>query len=111
DLEQFIEALGQLPADSVVNIRLDGQIDLDGEYRLRSALSAAEARQRCLLYDTSGLRLEPTDEDILALRADGYLGEVITALREQQGSADGSTAQEALAILASLLRDRQAQGE
>jgi hypothetical protein len=51
----------------------------------------------------------PTDEDVAALRADGYLSDVITDLRERQGSDDAAaaeTAREALVLMAELLRER-----
>lgn len=111
DLDQFIQDLEQQQLNSVLNIILKGQVDLSGEQRLLAALSQAEAKHRSLLCDKSSLRLEPTEDDIAALRADGYLGEAIAALREQQAGDEGDTAREALAILASLLRDRQPQGE
>ncbi|CAM5433507.1 hypothetical protein SSTU70S_03699 [Stutzerimonas stutzeri] len=53
----------------------------------------------------TGLRLEPTDEDIAALRADGYVGAVIGELRDLQ-QQDSDAARDALAILAGLLRER-----
>jgi hypothetical protein len=52
----------------------------------------------------------PTDDDIAALKADGYLGEVITDLRDRQvGPADSAAvAAHALAVLAGILSERQA---
>lgn len=107
DLDLLLQRLEELPANAVLDITLTGQIDLAGQQRLQQAISVAEARHRSVQCGTSGLRLQPTDEDIAALQADGYLGEVINELR---GSEDDST-RDALAILASLLRERQQQGE
>jgi hypothetical protein len=111
DLEPLIQRLEQLPANTVLDLALSGQIDLAGEQRLQQALSVMQGRCRSLQCDQAGLRLAPTAEDIAALHADGYLGEVITELqqRQEQPQADGGTAaRDALAILAGLLRDRQA---
>ncbi|MDR9424848.1 MAG: DNA repair exonuclease [Marinobacter sp.] len=104
DLDRLLERLQELPEASVLDLRLEGQITLAGEERLNRALSVAEARFRSLLSDRSQLKLAPTDEDIAALRADGYLGEVIEDLREQQSGEEGEVARDALAILASVLK-------
>ena len=58
-----------------------------------------------LLHDASGLRLEPTPEDIEALHADGYVGEVIQDLRAEQTGPQAERARDALVILARLLDD------
>ena len=68
----------------------------------------AEARFRSLRCERSGLQLAPTDEDIAALKADGYVGEVVESLRErQQEGAQDDAARDALAILAGLLGERE----
>lgn len=106
DLDELLRLI-DLPAASVLDIRLSGEIDLAGEQRLEEALSVAQARHRSLRCDRSGLSLRPTDEDISALHADGYLGEVIEELRARQEGPEAGPAREALAILAGLLRERQ----
>lgn len=106
DLDALADLI-ELPAVSVLDIRLSGDIDLVGEQRLEQLLSVAQARHRSLLCDRSALNLRPTHEDIAALDAHGYLGEVIDELRAAQDGADAALAREALAILAGLLRDRQ----
>ncbi|TXI26907.1 MAG: DNA repair exonuclease [Aquipseudomonas alcaligenes] len=105
DVEALIERISTLPANAVLSLTLRGQIDLSGQQRLLEALSIAEARHRSVQCDMTGLRLEPTDEDIAALRADGYVGEVIGELRDLQ-QQDDDAARDALAILAGLLRER-----
>lgn len=97
---QTISAYG--PAD-VVQLELSGQIDLDGYRRLCAAIEQARGKARSVLADLSALRLEPTAEDIDALKADGYLGEVIAELRANQDGADAEIAREALALLAGIL--------
>lgn len=109
DLDAFVDALATFPPNAVLDIHLDGEITLAGEQKLLHALSEAEARHRSLRCDRSKLRLQPTDEDIAALRADGYLAEVIQDLRNMPQDAEDSPARDALAILAGLLRERQAQ--
>lgn len=111
DLDLFIEQLQQLIEPAVISIRLSGHLDLSGEQRLLQALSKAQAFHRYLEYDVHQLRLQPTEEDIAGLHADGYLGEVIEELRQAQNSDEAGTAREALTILAGLLRDRQSSGE
>lgn len=97
---QKISAFG--PAD-VVQLELSGQTDLGGYRRLRAAVEQARGKARSLLADLSALRLEPTADDIDALKADGYLGEVIAELRASQDGAGAEVAREALALLAGIL--------
>ncbi|WP_322994726.1 DNA repair exonuclease [Castellaniella sp.] len=110
DLDQLLLRLQQTPAHAVLDLHLTGQIDLHDEQRLRQALSIAQGRCRSLQYDLTDLRLVPTAEDIAALRADGYLGEVIADLRDRQSGDEADTARDALIILSRLLRaQREAQ--
>ena len=99
----------------MVALRLEGEISLLGKQQLERALSVAEARFRSLGYDLSGLSLQPTEDDIAelirtALHADGYVGDVITEFRDQQEGEGGEVARDAMAILASMLLEKQAQG-
>ncbi|UZD67700.1 metallophosphoesterase family protein [Marinobacter sp. AN1] len=107
DLDQLLERLLALPESSVVDLRLDGSVTLVGEEKLLRALSIAEARFRSIQCDRSGLHLEPTEDDIADLKADGYVGEVVEALRTKQQEEDSDVAREALAILAGLLRGKE----
>lgn len=106
DADALEAQLEGLDAHDVVDLRVQGRIDLAGLQRLQAAIGRAEARARHLQADLSALRLEPTDEDIAGLRADGYLGEVMQELREAQAGADPAQAriaQDALALLAAEL--------
>ncbi len=105
DLDLLAERLDGLPSGTVLDLTLSGAIDLAGERRLDQALSVVQGRCRSLQVHRTDLRLEPTDEDMAALRADGYVGEVLAQLRQRQDAAadDADTAREALAILAGLL--------
>lgn len=111
DVDGLITQLADLQAGDVLTLQASGQVDLPGLQRLQTALSQAEARARSVRADLSALRLVPTDDDIAALHADGYLGEVITELRDRQlAPGGGDTAQaavagHALALLTGLLAD------
>ncbi|WP_339780185.1 DNA repair exonuclease [uncultured Marinobacter sp.] len=110
DLDELLNRMSQLPEASVLDVKLDGTLTLVGDQKLTDALSIAEARYRSVTCDRSGLQLEPTDEDIAALRADGYLGDVVQELRENQRANDegddAEVARDALAILAGLLKPK-----
>ena len=113
DVDALEARLEGLDAHDVVDLRVQGRIDLAGLQRLQATIGRAEARARHLQADLSALRLEPTDEDIAGLRADGYLGEVMQELREAQAGADPAQAriaQDALALLAAELARGAAEG-
>jgi len=107
DLDRLTAELDALPSRSVVDLTLDGEVDLSGYQTLLHYLSRAEASHRSFQSHLSGLNLIPTEEDIAALHADGYVGEVIGELRERQEgqSEEADTARTALAILAGMLRE------
>ncbi|PCM45975.1 metallophosphoesterase family protein [Marinobacter sp. ANT_B65] len=113
DLDQLLDRLKHLPEASVLDLKLNGTLTLAGDQQLTDALSIAEARYRSVTCDRTGLQLEPTDDDIAALHADGYLGDVVRELRESQQSADNTdaagAARDALAILAGLLKPMDAE--
>lgn len=114
DVDAAIAQLNGYGPGDVLNIRVVGQIDLAGLQRLRVALSEAEARSRSVQVDLGALRLLPTAEDVAALKADGYLGDVIAELRDRQGGqplgVDAGTAGHALGLLASILEERKLTG-
>lgn len=110
DLERTIARLEALPELAVVDLSLSGQTDLPGRQQLEAALSVAEARCRSLRADLSRLRLQPTEDDLAALHADGYVGKVVAELREEQDGENAELAREAMAILATLLLETQGQG-
>ncbi len=108
DLDRLAQELERLAPHSVLQLDIEGRLDLAGRQRLQEILAVAEARQRALLTDLSGLRLQPSESDIAALQADGYLGDVLAALRDRQADAADALAREALVILAGLLGERAA---
>lgn len=113
DLDELLHRISQLPEASVLDLKLAGTLTLAGDQKLTEALSIAEARYRAVTCDRTGLQLEPTDDDISALLADGYLGEVVQELRQSQQAvdkgSDAEVARDALAILASLLKPNDAE--
>jgi DNA repair exonuclease SbcCD nuclease subunit len=105
DLDALLAVLAQADAQDVLDLAVTGQVDLAAHQSLQAALGATEARVRCLRRDLGGLQLAPTAQDIAALQADGYLGEVIEELRATVGD-DALRAQDALALLTGLLAER-----
>ena len=105
DLALLAERLDSLPPDTVLDLTLRGTLDLASAQRLDQALSVVQGRCRSVQVHRAELRLTPTDEDLAALHADGYVGDVIAQLRQRQdgGDAAADTAGDALAILAGLL--------
>ncbi len=112
DVDDLLNRINQLPEASVLDIKLSGTLTLAGDQKLTEALAIAEARFRSVTCDRSKLQLEPTEDDIAELQADGYLGEVVQQLRETQQLSEkddeAATARDALAILASLLKSKHA---
>lgn len=110
DIDAMLAGLAQLPDNAVLDLTLDGQLDLAAYEQLQLALSALAGRHRSLQVHQATLHLQPTGDDIAALKADGYVGHVIDTLREQQQDEANLVATEALAILSGLLRERQQGG-
>ncbi len=114
DLEALLQRLAQVAPNLVLELVLSGELDLEGDQRLQQALSIAQGQCRSLQCDRGSLQLVPTDDDIAALHVDGYVGEVMAQLRAQQAGPSAEqarVARDALAIMASLLRDAAARGE
>lgn len=110
DLDKLLEKLQQLPTNTVLELSLSGHTDLAGQQRLQAGLAAAEANLRSLQCDSSGLLLHPTSEDIAALHADGYLGDVLAELQTPASADQTEVSADALLILADILREIQPDG-
>jgi DNA repair exonuclease SbcCD nuclease subunit len=108
DIDRALQRIADFGPTDVVQLGLSGRTDLGGHRRLRQAIEQARGKTRGLLADLSALRLEPTAEDIDALKADGYLGEAIAELRAGQDGPDAETARDALALLAGILDEQRA---
>jgi len=102
DLDEALLALAETGAD-VLQIRVSGVCDLNGQRRLQQGVEAARARLRALVYESNALRLEPTEEDLASLHADGYVGEVLQQLRTEQDGPQADRARDALVVLARML--------
>ncbi len=111
DLDQALQQIAGFGATDVVQVSVSGRIDLAGHRALHDALEQARGKARGVLADLSALQLDPTPQDIDALKADGYLGDVIDDLRAAQEGPDAQTARDALSLLAGVLNDRRAGAE
>jgi DNA repair exonuclease SbcCD nuclease subunit len=107
DLDALLAQLAALGAADVLELTVSGALDVAAHTRLLQALGDTEARVRCLRRELGALSLAPTEADLAALQADGYLGELITELRTTTGE-DARRAQDALALLTGLLAARPA---
>lgn len=98
DVDRVAAGLQACEPGDVVELVLWGSVDLASRERLDRLLDEADARVHLLLREEVDLHLQPSDEDIAALQADGYLGEVLAELREtlrQRPPAIGTEAADA----------------
>ncbi|HMV72143.1 MAG TPA: DNA repair exonuclease [Pseudomonadales bacterium] len=111
DLDLLLQELGDLDENAVIDLSVSGQLDLVDHERFTRTVEPLAARHRSFVVHDERLRLVPDDEDIATLGADGYVGEVIATLREQQkeDSEGAAIARDALAILTALLREHRAE--
>lgn len=110
DVDEIAGRLAGFSANDVIQLNIAGQTDLAGFRRIESLMAQTRGRCRGFLAELSALRLEPTMEDVEALRADGYLGEVVAALRADQIGPNAALARDALVELARILDQRRADG-
>lgn len=103
DVDEVVRTLDAVGSSDVLHVLLSGTCNLAGHRKLSASLGAARAKARAVLWDASTLRLEPTEEDIQALHADGFVGESLQDLREQQAGAEPELARDALLALARIL--------
>lgn len=111
-VDDAIGSLAELTPQDVVQLRVDGQLNLEAHDALQAALNRAQGQVRSLVVDTDGLRLEPDEDDLRRLQAQGYLGDVIDTLRQQQQQPElADVARDALVILSGILDSRNAPAE
>ena len=110
DVDALQAELNELPDRSVLTIHLRGQLDLSNHQRLQALLSANAGRHRSQQVQQHDLTLMPTDEDLATIQADGYVGEVIEALKQMQQHDENPVAGDALMILASELQAMEQDG-
>lgn len=108
DLDALLVRMADLSAQTVLELKLEGQLALSEHQCLQEEIGRVAACVRHLSADLSGLRLAPTDADIAGLQADGYLAELIAELRDLQGESgeQADMAREALTILSGALLAR-----
>lgn len=108
DVDVLVDVLNSVSGGDVLQVQISGTSNLAGHRKLEAALNAARAGARAVVWDSAALRVEPTDEDVQGLHADGFVGEVLQELQEEQGGADPQLARDALIALARILDARGA---
>lgn len=111
DVDALLKQLAECQSDDVLQLRLSGRCDLAGQQRIQHGVESARARLRALVQSDELLGIEPTQDDIDALHADGYVGEVLQQLRDEQAGIDNQRARDALVILAQLLEQQRPPSE
>ncbi len=106
DVDDVVRTLDAVGGNDVLHVRVSGTCDLAGHRKLSTSLGSARAKARAVLWDAGALRLEPTEEDIEALHADGFVGETLQELREQQAGPEPELARDAILALARILDDQ-----
>lgn len=103
DVNALVEELALLGSDDVLQVRVTGTCSLAAHRQLSDSLGATQAKVRAVVWNSTGLRLEPTDEDIQALHADGFVGDVLQELRAEQNGEASELARDALIAIAAVL--------
>jgi hypothetical protein len=103
DIEGIVDIFNTAGNDDVLQVHVSGTCNLAGHRKLIAALGAARAKARAVVWDSTALRLEPTEEDIQALHVDGFVGEVLQQLRTEQNGSDPELARDAILALARVL--------
>lgn len=109
DLDALAIALQPMSSDTVLELTVVGQVSLEQQQRLQTLLNEHQARLRSLEADTDQLTLVPDNADIAALKADGYVAQVLEQLRHESEQGQRQSAQ-ALIELASILGRIQQKG-
>lgn len=105
DIDNLDNILVGAPEHAVLSVKVSGSTDLASQARIRATIARAQGRARALRFDLSGLQVLPSQEDLDALRADGYLADTIAQLRqEQETGSDPALARDALVLLATTMR-------
>ena len=103
DVDALVAELTPFGADDVLQVRITGTCSLAGHRQLSDALGTTKAKARAVVWDSTRLRLQLTEEDVQALHADGFVGEVLQELRAAQGGEASELARDALMALATVL--------
>jgi DNA repair exonuclease SbcCD nuclease subunit len=97
-LAERLRGLGEPLDRLVVELSLEGTIDLAGRSELQRMLDGMAARLCDLRIDDERLIAEPSDDDLQQIAQSGFIATGVARLREKAQSEDGETA--ALARLA-----------
>ncbi len=103
DVEALVAELTRFGGDDVLQVRVAGTCSLTGHRQLDEALGALKAKARAVVWDSTRLRLQLTEEDVQALHADGFVGDVLQELRAEQSGEAAELARDALIALATIL--------
>lgn len=107
DAEALAQRLQEIGAEDVLRLELSGQLPLEAWDALQIAMARAAARSRSMLVDTEALSLIPDVQDLTALGATGYVGEVAARLQTlQDDPAMAGAARQALRLLVQFQRER-----
>lgn len=105
DIDNLDNILSAMDDHAVLNIKVSGATDLASQERIRSIIARAQGRARALRADLTQLQVLPSQADLDALRADGYLADTIAQLRtDQEAGPDPALARDALVLLATTMR-------
>lgn len=105
DTDQLLARLQDAGTDHVLQLRLEGQLSLTEYQRLQRALRQLQGRVRAMDLDCESLRVEPSDDDLRQLHAEGYLAQTLEELRQLQQGEQSALARDALLILGGLLAE------
>ena len=103
DLDQLETQLAALTDQDVLAITLAGRLDLETRRALQRLLDIAESRVAAFDADWQGIALAPTEADLAALAADGYVAEALATLRA--GADSDPVDARAFELLAGLLSE------
>lgn len=110
---EVLEAVRQLEAadaSTVADVTLSGTCNLADRERLEAAVRGAALRAAALSVQMQELYLEPSAEELQALRADGFVGAALRELKEQLAGSEPELARDALLALARIQKDIQPAG-
>lgn len=104
DVEQALQVLAAVDARTVIDVALSGNCDMGGMERLLAALADAQRRAAASTDVKNELRLAPSEEELQALQADGFVGEALAELKQQLAGPEAQLARDALLALARVQR-------
>ncbi|MGJ8523534.1 hypothetical protein R84981_002237 [Carnimonas sp. R-84981] len=111
DLAALEQWLASLNDHDVVALSLEGTLDLALHHHLERVLNQTQGRVRSLHAEMHQLRVAPSEEDLAQLAAEGYVGEVIDELKNEQHGEQGEAARDALILLADMLGQQRGDKE